>query len=232
MVSVVVNCGGTSGFDASSGHLLWHNSNDYGSGYVADGVVEQSPTSIDCSGIEGVDADTGRQLWQLCNQNDCYNWPAGVTSTVVGDLEYQFATDWSCYDVHNVVTGKMIADVNFPGSWSTPTSDNVIATPGNVLASTGNRLDFFKLTNVSHPIWSVAASNALPEAISTGHVLVSGRLGCVMLDSSTGAITQTFPKNWIFPCGSGSGVFVANGLAEAPWSPGGSYVLEMDPPAS
>ena len=220
---------GTSAYDASTGARLWHTANGYltpaSGSYVTAGVVEIDGYQDNDYNqhLTGFDAATDRQVWDLHFPSSCQ--PDTDGQYLVGDVEWEFSS--SCFEEHNVATGALLAERQFPSSWQ-----NVEATPGGVAEWDGTNLAFYTTSNLKTPVWSVPSGQTTPQAISGAHMLVDAPSGSLVLDNSSGAITAHVPASFdtssLTPQGNGGPV--VDGLVESIAEDGDTAVLELDPP--
>jgi hypothetical protein len=187
--AVVVSFESDEAYDARTGAILWQRSSSEGVGlnasYVTAGIAEAHV-------LEGLEQEYGKEiraftaatatpLWQVNLPVVCFADRGG--SVLVGTVEWEFAHN--CLQAHDVATGQMVVPPQlYPPSWTA-----VFADPAGVVAYDGSRLSMFAATDLAHSIWSVPAGPTTPLAVSTGHVLVNGPSGLLVLNSKTGAIT-------------------------------------------
>jgi hypothetical protein len=185
--AAVVNVDDYSGYDATTGKLLWERP-DLSTATSNDPILAGYDRTLDTVSDDNgnqwlvcVDLQTGKRAWRTRISGDSGN--IGDNSNVELDgTTFWFLNDGAA-DGFDLVTGKRVAHSSVPKSF-----DTYLVTPKWTVAQAGQTLRLYHTGQWSKPVWSVASDSATPDLVTSKIVVVDAQAGTQVLDAATGEL--------------------------------------------
>jgi outer membrane protein assembly factor BamB len=184
---VLVTLDGYSAFDADSGKPEWRAKQpDNNSTYVGYNLalgMDTSSAPENTTDLIATDLSTGKITWtdHLADGQTTVSSGSNYTGQLVGHTYWTFSD--TGYDAFNVLTGQQTGHAVYPTAWT-----HTLATPQYIVAHVDTSLRLFHTATWAKPIWSIAAADTTPLAITDNAVLVQAASGNLVLSAADGSI--------------------------------------------
>jgi hypothetical protein len=171
---VVIQDSGTQAFDPATGALLWATPTESFNNVGSSTLLEyggEGPTGEE-GVVKALDARTGATKW-----TGSFDRCAGDRDTeTVGTVRWELGG--GCVRAFDILTGAQTFFTSFPEEWKWAIPDHT-----GVVTATDKTLSYYKLDDLTTPVWSEHATKARPLIVAGEHVLVETYAGLFIVVS-------------------------------------------------